>query len=86
MNKIILTVDGMACGMCEAHVCDAIRKAVGDGAKVSASHTKGVAEVILDGSPDVARIKHCVNETGYKVTDVKVEPYEKKRGFGHRFR
>ncbi|MCC8151584.1 MAG: cation transporter [Lachnospiraceae bacterium] len=79
MNKITLTIDGMACGMCETHVCDAIRKAVDKGAKVSASHTKGTAEIILDDSPDVARIRSAVNQTGYKVTDVKVEPYEKKR-------
>ncbi|MCD8045428.1 MAG: cation transporter [Clostridiales bacterium] len=80
MNKVTLTIDGMSCGMCEAHVCEAIRKVLGN-AKISASHTKGTAEIILDGPPDVARIKSAVKETGYRVTDVKVEPYEKKKGF-----
>lgn len=28
MLKTTVNVDGMACGMCEAHVCDAIRKVV----------------------------------------------------------
>ena len=28
MSKITVKIDGMMCGMCEAHVCDAIRKAV----------------------------------------------------------
>lgn len=28
MNKIMIKIDGMMCGMGEAHVCDAIRKAV----------------------------------------------------------
>ncbi len=49
-------------------------------AKVSASHTKGTAEILLGGTPDVAGIKAVVNATGYKVTDVCVEAYEKKRG------
>ncbi|MCD8145172.1 MAG: ATPase P [Oscillospiraceae bacterium] len=80
MNKVTLTVDGMMCGMCEAHVCDAIRKVCDEKAKVSASHVTGLAEVLLDGQPDVARMKAAVKETGYEVTDVKVEPY-KKKGF-----
>ena len=77
MNKVILQIDGMMCGMCEAHVCDAIRK-VCDG-KVSASHSAGTAEIIMDGAPDVARIKSSIKETGYKVVGVDVQPYEKKR-------
>ncbi len=79
MNKVILTIEGMMCGMCEAHVCDAIRKVCEGKTKVSASHTDGTAEIILNGSPDIARIKTAVKETGYKVLDVKVEPYEKKK-------
>lgn len=82
MNKVTLTIDGMMCGMCEAHVCDAIRKTCGDEAKVSASHVTGLAEIILEDQPDVARLKAAVKETGYKVTDVQVEPYEKKKKKG----
>ncbi len=80
MNKVTLKVEGMMCGMCEAHVCDAIRKVCGGKTKVSASHTDGTAEVITE-TPDVARIKAAVKETGYDVLDVTVEPYEKKKGF-----
>ncbi len=80
MNKVILTIDGMSCGMCETHVCEAIRKVTGKKTKVSASHTKGTAEIITEETPDVARIKSAVNQTGYKVLNVNVEPYEKKRG------
>ncbi len=78
MNKVTMTIDGMMCNMCEAHVCDAIRKVCGSKAKVSASHTSGQAEIILDGQPDVERMKAAVKDTGYQVLDVKVEPYEKK--------
>ena len=28
MIKTTMKIEGMMCGMCEAHVCDAIRKAV----------------------------------------------------------
>ena len=35
-----MKVDGMMCGMCEAHVCDAIRKAVPAARKVAASRSK----------------------------------------------
>ncbi len=77
MNKVTLQVEGMACGMCEAHVCEAIRKVVPKG-KVSASHSAGTAEILLDGTPDITTIKMAVKETGYKVLDVTVEPYEKK--------
>ncbi|MCD8180958.1 MAG: cation transporter [Firmicutes bacterium] len=81
MNKVTLKIEGMMCGHCEAHVCDAIRNVCGGKAKVSASHTDGTAEIIADGSLDVARIKSAVTETGYKVLDIQSEPYEKKKGF-----
>ena len=86
MNKVTLTIDGMMCGMCEAHVSDAIRKVVDSGAKVSASHTAGTAEILTDSQPDVARIKTAVKETGYQVTGVNVETVEekKKKGFFRR--
>ncbi len=28
MNKVTVKIAGMRCGMCEAHVCDIIRRAV----------------------------------------------------------
>ena len=39
MVKITLDIDGMACGMCEAHINDAVRKAFAV-KKVSSSYTK----------------------------------------------
>ena len=32
--KVTLKIEGMACGMCEAHVCETIRKAVPDAKKI----------------------------------------------------
>ena len=42
MFETVIRIDGMMCGMCEAHICDAIRSAV-PVKKVSASHGKGQA-------------------------------------------
>ena len=49
MTETILKVDGMACGMCESHINDAIRAAFSV-EKVSSSHSKGET-VILSQEP-----------------------------------
>ena len=81
MIKTTLKIDGMMCGMCEAHVNDAIRKAVPDAAKVKSSHTKGESSFVTDTAPDEAALKAAIDETGYTVLSVSTEPY-KKRFFG----
>lgn len=77
MVKIILDVEGMACGMCEAHVNDAVRRAF-PVKKVSSSHAKGKTEIISEEPLDEEKLKAAVSATGYTVTAVKTEPYEKK--------
>ena len=77
MVKIILNVEGMACGMCEAHVNDAVRRAF-PVKKVSSSHAKGKTEIISQEPLDEEKLKAAVSVTGYTVTGVKTEPYEKK--------
>lgn len=77
MKKIILKVDGMSCGMCEAHVNDAVRRTA-NVKKVSSSHTKGLTEIILDNEIDLDAVKRAIEETGYKVLSVSEEQYEKK--------
>ena len=53
MTKTVLSIEGMACGMCEAHVNDAIR-ANFSVKKVSSSHKKGQTEVISEQPLDEA--------------------------------
>ena len=77
MVKIILNVEGMACGMCEAHVNDAVRRAF-PVKKVSSSHAKGKTEIISQEPLDEEKLKAAVSATGYTDTAVKTEPYEKK--------
>ena len=81
MYKTTLTIDGMACGMCESHVCDAIRQNL-PVKKVSASHKKGTAEVISQEPLDEARLRQALDPTGYRLLSMSSEPYEKKRLFG----
>ena len=78
MTKYTLKIDGMMCGMCESHINDTIRKAAAV-KKASSSHTKGESVVITDEPMDIEAVKAAIHATGYEVTDVVSEPYEKKR-------
>ena len=50
MKKITVKIDGMMCGMCEAHICDTIRRTLPDAGKVSASRIKGEASFLSENS------------------------------------
>ena len=80
MLKYILKIDGMMCGMCEAHINEAIRAAF-KVKKVSSSHTKGETVIITEDPLDEARLADTVGGTGYTLVSVKDEPYEKKGFF-----
>lgn len=77
MVKTTLKIDGMMCGMCEAHMNDAIRAAF-KVKKVTSSHAKGETVVISEDKLDEAKLHETVNATGYKLEGVTEEPYEKK--------
>lgn len=77
MKKIIMKIDGMACGMCETHINDVVRKCVSV-KKVTSSHKKGMTEVICEDDVNASVLKDAVDATGYEVLDIKEEPYVKK--------
>ena len=79
MVKITLKVEGMACGMCESHVNEAVRKAF-PVKKVTSFHTKRWTEVIAEAPIEETALKAAVEATGYSVRSVRTEPYE-RRGF-----
>ena len=81
MVKTTVEVTGMACGMCEAHVNDAIRDAFSI-KKVSSSHTKNETEIISEEELDAEKIKNVITEQGYEIGAIKSEPYQKKGLFG----
>ena len=82
MIKTTITVDGMMCGICETHVCEAIRKAIPAAKKVTASRSKKRASFLTEEAVDPTLVQEAVNRTGYSCTKVTSEPYEKKGLFG----
>ena len=81
MIKSTMKIDGMMCGMCEAHVCDAIRKAVPSAKKVAASRGKKEASFLTEEAVDAERLKAAVDATGYTCQGIESAPYEKKGWF-----
>ena len=67
--KTRLTITDMACGMCEAHVNDAIRKAF-PVKKVKSSHRRNLTEIVSDGPLDEQRLREVVAASGYTLTDI----------------
>ena len=82
MKKITVKIDGMMCGMCEAHICDTIRRAFPDAKKVSASRKSGEATFLSDGAPDEEALKKAIADTGYTFVSVSSEEYKKRGLFG----
>ena len=79
-----LKIEGMMCGMCEAHICDTIRKAVPSARKVTASRKRKEATFLTEEAADPERLQEAVNATGYTCLSVRSEPYERKGWFGKR--
>lgn len=77
MVRILLDIEGMACGMCEAHVNEAVRNAFSV-KKVTSSHAKKQTVILAEEAIAEQELKDVIEKTGYSVTGVRSEPYEKK--------
>ena len=66
MEKIVVKVDGMQCGMCEAHVNEAVRAAF-PVKKVTSSHAKGETVILTEQDIDDAKLKEVIDKTGYEM-------------------
>ena len=77
MVETILRVDGMMCGMCEAHMNDLIRKNF-KVKKVTSSAKDGETVIISDAELDIPWAKKQIKDIGYELVDYTSEPYEKK--------
>ena len=84
MNRILLKIDGMMCAMCEAHICETIRRAVPTAKKVTASRGKKEASFLTEEAVDLDALKAAVDATGYTCMDIRSEPFEKKGWFGRK--
>ena len=80
MVKITWGIEGMACGMCEAHINEAVRNAF-QVKKVTSSHTKKQTVIIAEKDILEQELKDTVAKAGYSVISVDSEPYEKKELF-----
>ena len=77
MVKITMDIAGMACGMCEAHINEAVRN-VFQVKKVTSSHTKKQTVIIAEQDIPEQDLKDVVAKAGYDAVSVSSEPYEKK--------
>lgn len=81
MWKYTVEVNGMMCGMCEAHINDAVRKAFSV-KKVNSSRSKKQTVVLSETELDTAALADAISNTGYEVGEIQKEPYKKKGLFG----
>lgn len=77
MVKTVLKIDGMMCGMCEAHMNDLIRKNF-KVKKVTSSAKDGETVIFSDAELDIPWAKKQIKDIGYEMVDYISEPYEKK--------
>ena len=77
MIQTTVKVSGMACSMCEAHINDAIRRAL-PVKKVTSSHTKGETVILSEAPLEEAAIREAIEATGYTAGEISAAPYEKK--------
>lgn len=75
MTKTVLKIDGMMCGMCEAHMNEAVRNAF-NVKKVTSSHSKGETVIISENPLDENKIGDVVKDTGYTLKEITREPYK----------
>ena len=74
MIKTTLKIDGMMCAMCEAHVCDTIRKTVPAAKKVRANRARGEATFLTENPVNETEVGSTVTATGYTCLGVKSAP------------
>lgn len=67
----------MACGMCEAHINEAVRNAF-PVRKVSSSHTKKQTVIVTEQDIAEGELERVIANAGYEVVSVSREPYQKK--------
>ncbi len=77
MKRYVVKIDGMMCGMCEAHVSDAIRKNF-NVKKVKASHMKKEVEIIAENEIDREQLAAAIASQGYEVKGITEEEYVKR--------
>lgn len=81
MKQITLGIDGMMCGMCEAHINDCVRNHF-KVKKVTSSKAKKQTVILVEEVIPEADLRAAIDPTGYTVTSYTVEDAKKKGLFG----
>ena len=77
MIRTTVRVSGMVCGMCEAHVNDAVRSAF-PVKKVSSSKVRGETVIESETPLDHEKLRQVINNTGYLMLSAAEEDVSKK--------
>ena len=77
MVKTTVRISGMMCGMCEAHINDAVRAAF-PVKKVRSSHVKGETVILSETPMDRERLRQAISAMGYTVLSFNEETVKKK--------
>lgn len=80
MIKITVSIEGMVCDMCAAHINDAIRKAF-PVKKVTSSYRKNQTIILTENNITEQALKQVIDATGYQFIEMNSEHYEKKGYF-----
>ena len=80
MNKYVLGIDGMRCGMCEMHVEETITKNM-KVKKVKASHIKNNLVIICENDLKEDDFHKILDPTGYRIISFEIQE-AKKTFFG----
>ena len=80
MIRTIVQISGMRCGMCEAHVNDAIRNAL-PVKKVTSSRAKGTTVILSEQPVSRDRLRQAVGAAGYIVLSAEEEIVPEKKPF-----
>ena len=81
MIKTTATISGMVCGMCEAHINDAVRAAF-QVRKVRSSRAKGETEILSDTPLDKEKLRQVIAAAGYVMLSSNEQTMEKRSLLG----
>ncbi len=81
MFQTTVKVDGLACGMCEGNVEDAILRFFPEAEKVDVSHSMGEVRFLTQEPPEEKLLRRAIRSTGYTYISAESVPYEKKSLF-----
>ena len=78
MIRTTVQVSGMVCGMCEAHVNDAVRSAFSV-KKVTSSRSVGETVILSENSLDIEKLRQVINAIGYIMLSADEERMEDQK-------